>query len=135
MQLIDGSRRGLLDGIDNYLSYAEMRFVNAANRGWIEAILSRAAEDGVHVLLSGDQGNLSASWSGAGLLSQLLRRGRVGRAVSEARALARAGSYHSTGRALARLGILPLLPDAVSRGVWSLTERAGVARVRTTCAR
>ncbi len=105
-----------------------MPFVNAANRGWIEAILSRAADDGVRVLLTGDQGNLTASWDGAGLLSQLLRRGRVGRAVTEARALARAGRYPSTGRALARLGILPLLPDAVSRGIWSL---AGRARVRS----
>ncbi len=123
-QLIDGSGRGLLDGIDDYLSYAEMPFVNAANRGWIEAILSRAAQDGVSVLLTGDQGNLTASWDGAGLLSQLLRRGHVARAVSEARALARAGRSRSTGRALARLGILPLLPDAVSRAVWSLAGRA-----------
>src|SRR5205823_2395816 len=83
------------------------------------------AEDGVRVLLTGDQGNLTVSWDGAGLLSQLLRRGRVGRAVSEARALARAGSSRSTGRALARLGILPLLPDTVSRGIWSLAQRAG----------
>lgn len=126
IQLIDGSQRGLLDGIDDYLSYAEMPFVNAANRGWIEAILSRAAQDGVRVLLTGDQGNLTASWDGAGLLSELLRQGRVGRAVREARALARAGRSQSTGRALARLGILPLLPDPVSRGIWSLAGRPGV---------
>jgi asparagine synthase (glutamine-hydrolysing) len=126
IQLIDGSQRGLLDGIDDYLSYAEVPFVNAANRGWIEAILSRAAQDGVRVLLTGDQGNLTASWEGAGLLSQLLRRGRLRRAVSEARALACAGHSQSTVRALARLGVLPLLPHAISRGIWTLAAQRAV---------
>ena len=115
---------GLLDGIDDYLSYAEMPFVNAANRGWIEAILSHAAEDGVRCAAHRRPGQPHRQL-GRGRPTEPVAAPGSRRARGERGQGARAGrKLPSTGRALARLGILPLLPDAVSRGIWWLAGRA-----------
>lgn len=115
LRLVRDGARGLLHGADAYFSAAEMPFRNAANRGWTEAIYARARDEGVKVLLSGDYGNLTATWTGDGLLPELVGALRLRQAAREARATARAGRARSTTRALVRDGVLPLLPIGVSR--------------------
>ena len=114
LHLVRDGGGGLLDGADRLFTAAEMPFRNAANRGWMEAIYARAGAAGVGAVLSGDQGNLTVSWGGNGLLAELLRRGRPGRALREARAMARAGGHRSTARALLGYGVRPLLPRGLN---------------------
>jgi len=98
--------RMYLDDIDSFFDAANMPFRNASNRPWIEAILQEARKQGVNVLLTGAQGNLTISRSGQGLLPMLLLTGKWGQALREA---------HSAGkgsllRTLVVQGVLPLLP-------------------------
>jgi len=68
---------------------------NPSNLAWYVALHGRAADHGVAVLLTGQKGNLTISFTGVRMLRDLMRRGHALRALSEARALARA-----RGRAL-----------------------------------
>jgi asparagine synthase (glutamine-hydrolysing) len=111
-----GSHAGLLERADRFLDAAELPFRNAANRGWTEAIYERAQMDGVGTLLTGDQGNLTVSWDGKGLLPELIRRGRLASALAESRARARSGRARSTWRAMAN-GVRPLLPEAMNGAI------------------
>lgn len=58
---------------------------NPCSSLWIEAMLERAAGDGVTTLLSGEAGNFFFSASGEDCLVQLLRAGRLRTLVSESR--------------------------------------------------
>ena len=129
LQLVPEAPRGLLYGLERLFAAAESPVRNAANRGWLEAIYTHAHADGVGTLLNGDQGNITVSWDGTGLLSELVRRGRLVEAVREARARAGTGAAASTGRALVGLGIRPLLPEVLSAGVSTLR---GGPRARAT---
>jgi len=73
----------------------------------------------VRVLLTGEQGNLSISWNGSGLLPHLLRAGQWRRVLHEVRALARRGEVRSAWRVLGGWGILPLLPTSL----WLIIQR------------
>jgi asparagine synthase (glutamine-hydrolysing) len=64
-----------------------------ANLGWFGQLHDRIAADGHRVHLTGASGNFSLGWRGDHLFYQLLRRGRLGPALGEARALSR-----TTGR-------------------------------------
>lgn len=98
-----------LDGLYTFFDAANIPFRNATNRTWIEAILQAAGKQGVRVLLTGAQGNLTISRNGQGLLPLLIRQGKWLRALQEARALG--GS--STFRTFFGQGIMPLLPTAL----------------------
>jgi asparagine synthase (glutamine-hydrolysing) len=127
LQLVPEEPRGLLEGAEHVFAATESPIRNASNRGWLEAIFARARADGVSVLLNGDQGNLTASWDGSGLLMELVRHGRLLDATREARALAHSGGASSAGHALVRLGIQPFLPQGVNVGISMLR---GGPRVR-----
>lgn len=120
LNLIRTDGRFLLQDIDEYLTASEAPFINATNRVWYEAILQESRRQDVRVLLMGSQGNLTISWQGSGLLPQLLRKGRWGRALHEVRAIARQLSGRSTLRTLIGQGLLPLLPTPL----WLSVERA-----------
>ena len=117
VNLVDAGDSGLLETADRFFASAEIPFRNACNRPWIEAIYERASSSGVRVLLNGDQGNLTVSWDGRGLLPELLRRGQLARALREARAVARAGREGSAWRVMLGQGARPFLPVAVERAV------------------
>ena len=123
LRFVTGHERSLLDGIEDYFDACETPFRNAANRPWMEAIHERAAADGVRVLLGSDRGNLTASWSGDGLLVELLRAGRVMRAARESQAWARVGRSHSPWRALAGHGVVSLLPPTAQRAIIGTADR------------
>jgi hypothetical protein len=74
------------------------------------------------VLLTGDQGNLTVSYNGVGLLPQLLRQRQIARAVREAHALSQAGGTRSTARAILGQGVRPLLPMAVNEVIDRLRD-------------
>jgi len=95
-----------LDDIDRFFDAANIPFRNATNRVWYEAILRTASEQGVRVLLTGGQGNLTISRNGQGLLPLLLKQGKWMSALHEARAL----HHNSLLRTLFGHGVLPLLP-------------------------
>lgn len=63
---------------------------NPINLLWVVAIRERAAADGLTTLMTGDNGNLFFSAGGPLWLVDLLRRGRLATAFSEARAWRRA---------------------------------------------
>ncbi|HKA54197.1 MAG TPA: asparagine synthase-related protein [Candidatus Binatia bacterium] len=111
-----------LDGLERFFAYAEEPFPNTANRVWWEAILQAAQQQGVRVLLTGEQGNLSISWGGDGLLPELLRTGQWGRALHEARA------QRGEVRAIVSQGIVPLLPAPL----WLMVQRLRGKVKRTT---
>ncbi len=114
LKLVRAGDQGVLADADRFLAAAEVPVRNPSNRAWIEAIYERAQADGVRVLLTGEQGNLTISYSGLGLLPALLRHRRIARAVREAHALARTGAMRSTARAIVGQGVRPLLPMAVN---------------------
>jgi asparagine synthase (glutamine-hydrolysing) len=114
LELIKPGGQGLLANVDRFLAAAEVPLRNVSNRGWIEAIYERARHDGVRVLLTGDYGNVTASYDGAGLLPQLLRQRRVRRALQEARAGSLTGGTSATSRAIVGQGVMPLLPTSFS---------------------
>jgi asparagine synthase (glutamine-hydrolysing) len=128
LRLVRDGSRGLLYEADRLFAAAEVPLANAANRGWLEAIYQRAQSEGVHTLLSGEQGNLTVSWDGSGLLPELLRTGRFDLALREARATVRAGRARSVWRAILRQGLMPLLPSSLSALVESRRRAPGAAR-------
>ena len=81
-------------------------------------VLEKARERGVGVLLSGWGGDEVASFNGRGYLAELLRGGRLISAWNAAHAqVDRANPNHpvlSTGRALLKAGVPPLIPDPIT---------------------
>lgn len=118
LRLVTPETGDLLRDDERFFATAEMPIRNAVNRGWVEAINERAAGAGAGVLLTGDHGNLTASWDGRGLMADLLRERRLRRAVAEARASARAGRARSTPSALVRHGVMPLLGRGPASSPW-----------------
>lgn len=110
---IDTTGRFLLDGLAETFEALERPYHRPTNRVWYEAAFESARERGVRIMLHGAQGNLTISWHGDGLLSQLCRDGRWRAAFREARLSARARSPAGVLRVLAGEGLLPLLPTPV----------------------
>jgi len=106
LNLIRTDNRMFLDDLDGFFDLAYMPFRNASNRIWFEAILQEARNQGVHVLLTGAQGNLTISRSGQGLLPMLIRTGKWWQALHEAHAAGKGTLF----RTLGGQGVLPLLP-------------------------
>ncbi len=117
LNLIRTDGRVYLEDLDTYFAAAEVPFRNASNRVYLEAILQAAQRQGIGVLLTGGQGNLTISWNGAGLLPKLIYERKWLRALLEARALTRRGNGRSTWRALVAQGIMPLLPKPLWHGL------------------
>jgi asparagine synthase (glutamine-hydrolysing) len=101
-----------LENLDTFFSAAECPFGSPANRVWWENFYRLAHDIGVRTLLNGICGNMSISWTGANLLSELMAAGFFGRAYSEARAIStREGRNQPTFRILFSRGISYWLPD------------------------
>lgn len=85
---------------------------NAMNLHWIHALSARARARGCDVLLVGEMGNHSFSFSGAGALPSWLARGRWTRLLRELDAVR---GDQPLARTLFRKALLPLLPDPLVR--------------------
>jgi len=121
LKLISTDGGFYLDDIDGFFDAAEGLFPNASNRVWMEAIMRQASAEKTNVVLMAAAGNNTISWSGRGLLAQLIQRWRLRRALGEARAMARRQGSLSALRALAS-SAFSLLPDwawVPLRAVWT----------------
>lgn len=113
MQVLRTPGGFFLDEIENLFRYLEMPFTNTSNRVWYEAILQTAAHQGVHSVLGGEIGNLTISWAGSGLLTELLRQKHLRQAWQQAGLIDATGQFGGQVRTLLGKGILPLLPVSV----------------------
>lgn len=110
LNFINTTGRFFLDDLDPMFDAADVPYRNASNRVWHEALLADAQRQGVGVMLSGIQGNLTISWPGSGLLPQLCRSGHWRNAFREARAMTGRPAATAAIRTLLGQGVLPLLP-------------------------
>ncbi len=76
---VDAAGYSVLQGIEHFLAIHDGPSHAAANHFWIQAIVEEAVRHGAGVLLTGQQGNSSVSWSGNGsaLLALSERRPRL----------------------------------------------------------
>ena len=105
-----------LDAIDRQFFLYERPLLNLCNESWISAIYEAAQARGLKVLLTGELGNLTFSYTGEHLLAELLGRGRLVGFAREAALLLRHG-HRLKSVGAAALG--PFLP----RPVWRLFGR------------
>lgn len=95
-----------LEAADRQAVGSDLPSRNAMNAPWLDAIARDAARRGAGVMLAGDGGNSTVSYSGVAAIPDLLLRGRV---LAGARALR---AFHRQGvqwRPLANNAILPVL--------------------------
>ena len=110
----------------NYVEHMPEEFATGSVHSSIEVesclslerrVIEGARDRGIGVLLSGWGGDEVASFNGRGYLAALLRSGRVKSAWNAAQAqVNRAEPNHpvlSTGRALLKAGVPPLVPDPI----------------------
>lgn len=117
LHLIRSDERGFFFEIERFFAHAELPFPNTFNRIWMEAIMAAAADRGIRVLLTGDQGNLTISWPGEPPLPRLLRAGQWRPAWVEVERLVASGQARSRWRALVGQGLQPLAPAWLRRRV------------------
>jgi asparagine synthase (glutamine-hydrolysing) len=111
-----------LEDLDTLFRVTGMPVRNVSNRGWVESIYLAAQKRGVRVLLSGQKGNATISYTGLLSLRDLARAGHWAHVLQEIRAVARVTGQRP--RTVFKDQILPaLLPGWVY---------AGWARVRGT---
>ena len=109
-----------LAGLDRNFFLYERPMLNLCNTVWANRILDLARERRLSVLLTGTRGNMSISYDGMPMLTQLLARGRLVRLLRESAALVRNGT---------RLGTVgaqvfgPFLPTSLWRGIARLRGR------------
>ncbi|HYJ82626.1 MAG TPA: asparagine synthase-related protein [Allosphingosinicella sp.] len=82
--------------LDRYFFVYERPVLNLCNSVWMHRIMEVARDRGLRVLLSGARGNMSFSYDGMPLLTQLLSSGRLGRLARESWALVRNGTRVGT---------------------------------------
>jgi asparagine synthase (glutamine-hydrolysing) len=105
-----------LTQLDRNFFLNERPVLNICNQSWYHAILDGARQRGCPVLLIGSLGNMSFSYQGMDLLTQLLARGRLIRFSREALALRRNGTRLGT---IASQSLGPYLPERL----WTLIGR------------
>lgn len=102
--------------LDRYFFVYERPVLNLCNSVWMHRIMDEARERGLRVLLSGNRGNMSFSYDGMPLLTQLLSSGRLGRLARESWALVRNGTRVGTVAAQALGPFVPVpLWQAIAR--------------------
>ncbi|MBV9929947.1 MAG: asparagine synthetase B [Alphaproteobacteria bacterium] len=100
--------RSPFDRLDRNAFLYEKPVSNLCNAVWGDAILDAVKARGLNVLLTGQLGNMSFSFSGFERLAELLRRGRLVRLAREALALRRRGGVRLESAAAHAIG--PYLP-------------------------
>lgn len=69
---IDATQYGVLNGIEYLLAIHDGPSHAASNHYWLQAILEAAVRDGNGVLLTGQMGNATVSWTGSGSVLRAL---------------------------------------------------------------
>jgi len=118
--LIRTGRTSPLATLDRDFFLFEMPLLNRCNAPWILGILDDARQRGLGVVLSGEMGNMSISYTGQEYLPQLLREGRLIELARVSHALVRQKSMRWRGL-VSRL-LLPFLPavfgEAIRQRKW-----------------
>jgi asparagine synthase (glutamine-hydrolysing) len=109
-----------LAGLDRNFFLYERPVLNLCNMVWVDRILDLARDRRLSVLLTGSRGNMSLSYDGMPLLTQLLAGGRLLRLIRESAALVRNGTRFGTIGAQV-LG--PFLPAPLWRAIARLRGR------------
>lgn len=123
VNLVNTDGRTYLENLHNFFDVAYLPFRNASNRVWYESILKTARQQGIRVMLTGGQGNLTISRNGDGLLPQLIRTGKWHKAFGEAAALCRNHGTGSIMRTILSQGVVPLLPNHLWHSINRLRGR------------
>lgn len=105
--LIRTAGRSPIADLDRNAAFYEVPVFNLCNAVWSNAIHDAVRDQGIPVLLTGQMGNASFSYTGAEQLRALLRRGRF---VSLAREMAGLRRNGLTLRQSARLALGPMIP-------------------------
>ncbi len=98
--------------LEKFFDALEFPVRNPTNLGWMMAILRTARAQGRRVLLSGETGNSTISWSGWSLTAAHLKQGHLLRAFLQWRQYYR-NSPFSRWTAFRKLLLEPLLPDRI----------------------
>ena len=123
LNLVDSAGLGLFHRMDQLLRLTEAPVRNSLNLIWFHEILDKARSDGMRVMLQGSQGNLTLSYTGDGVLTDLWRQRRFGRMLREL-------SANSTGPlSFARLAMSRLLLPMAPHWVWRIKEAVRGRRV------
>jgi len=107
-----------LEELDRYFALFDRPILNLCNAVWTCAINAAARERKLTILLTGQMGNLTLSYSGVELLPELLRAGRIIRLMREAAKLVGRGNMSWRGVLANSLG--PYLPA----WLWQRVSRA-----------
>lgn len=107
--LVQTPARSPLDQLDRFFYLFDQPAINLCNMVWIGAINDAAKARGLRVLLTGQTGNLTLSYDGSHLLSELLSSGRVFHLLRNIYAMRRRGTLGWRAIASAMFG--PVLPE------------------------
>jgi asparagine synthase (glutamine-hydrolysing) len=97
------------EDVERYFRIASAPVKNVTNWLWMDRAFASARQLGLRVMLTGQKGNATISYSGIFLLRQLVRRFHWLRFVREAHALAVARG-HSTIEVIKDMAVRPLIP-------------------------
>lgn len=112
-----GGRR-FFQGLDEYYRLTYLNDLrNEANRLWVEAIYAAARDSGCRVLLVGDRGNTTATWSGIDLVSAHLARRQWARAWQATAHYCWTPAFGARVKMLIKFGAFPLLPRWLRRAL------------------
>jgi asparagine synthase (glutamine-hydrolysing) len=120
--LVPGEGRSPFDALERSFFLFERPIFGLVNLTWVSAICREARRRGLTIMLTGDMGNATLSYSGLELLPALLRSGRWPKLFRELSELVRHGYYRRRG-ALA-LAAAPLLPSPLWRAIIRLRGAA-----------
>jgi asparagine synthase (glutamine-hydrolysing) len=106
--LVDSSATSFLDVLDHNNNLYDHPCFGPSNEVWSNAIMARARENGITVLMSGHCGNSTISYDGMQAFSAWFRSGHWGTLLRTAAQLTRAGN--ASVRSVIRNAVWPSLP-------------------------
>jgi asparagine synthase (glutamine-hydrolysing) len=106
--LVDSSATSFLDVLDHNNNLYDHPCFGPSNEVWCNAIMARARENGITLLLNGNCGNSTFSYDGMQAFSTWFRSGHWGTLARVARQLTRAGN--ASARSIVRNAVWPSLP-------------------------
>lgn len=118
--LVNTERVPPLDLLAPMVARLDRAPAHLTNLAWLTAINEHAVQHGAKVLLTGQNGNMTISYTGEGLLSELLRGGRLLAWLDEVRGARRHGAHW---RGLLSGSLRPLLPGPIWAALQALRGR------------
>src|SRR3984885_3209957 len=107
-QSVESSATSFLDIVDHNNNLYDHPCFGPSNEVWSNAIMTRARENGITLLLNGNCGNSTFSYDGMQAFSTWFRSGHWGTLARVARQLTRAGN--ASARSIVRNAVWPSLP-------------------------